>query len=143
MKPAPPLVDTNFLVYLFDANEPAKRKVARGIVEGCFSGRDSLAVSVQNLAEFAVVMTEKVEHPVPREIVSRFIRDIAAFSQWRVIKYDGRCIEDAIAIGGETGLHFWDALLVATMKAHGITMIYTEDAHFVNIPFIRAVNPFS
>ncbi|HPX73996.1 MAG TPA: PIN domain-containing protein [Methanoregulaceae archaeon] len=142
MTAAPPLVDTNILVYLFDRDEPDKRTIARGIVEGCFSGHDQLAVSIQNLAEFAVVMTEKVEHPMPREMVSRFIRDIASFSQWWVLGYDAACIEDAVAIGGERRIHFWDALLVATMKRHGITTLYSEDEHFIKVPDIRVVNPF-
>jgi predicted nucleic acid-binding protein len=140
---APPLVDTNILVYLFDRDEPRKREIARQIVEGCFTGRDRLAVSVQNLAEFAVVMTEKVEHPMPREIVSRFIRDIASFSQWQVLGYDAGCIEDAVALGEGAGLHFWDALLVATMKRHAITTIYSEDMHFTKVPDIKAINPFA
>ncbi|WP_346866156.1 hypothetical protein [Methanocalculus sp. MSAO_Arc2] len=39
-------------------------------------------------------------------------------------------------------LHFWDALLVATMLENHIHVIYTEAAHFKRIPGITVVNPF-
>ncbi len=143
MTAKPALVDTNVLVYLFDLDQPVKREAARKIIEGCFSGKEDLAVSVQNLAEFAVVMTEKVNNPLPRETVSRFIRDITMFSGWEILRYDGLCIGDALSLSEDHRLHFWDALLVATMKHHGITMIYSEDAHFLKVADIRAINPFS
>lgn len=142
MTETPALVDTSILVYLFDLDDPEKRMVAQELVRSCLSGNESLAVSVQNLAEFAVVMTEKVGHPVPREVVGRFIRDIMALSCWQVIGYDGNCIADAIGIAGDTGLHYWDALLAATMKRHGVTRIYTEDAHFRRVPALQVINPF-
>ncbi|WP_304840718.1 hypothetical protein [Methanocalculus sp.] len=40
-------------------------------------------------------------------------------------------------------LHFWDALLVATMVENHIHTIYTEDAHFRKIPGITVINPFT
>jgi predicted nucleic acid-binding protein len=143
MTAKPALVDTCVLVYLFDLDRPEKRRAAREIIEGCFHGRENLAVSAQNLAEFSVVMTEKVTNPLPRETVSRFIRDITMFSGWEVLRYDGMCIQDALSLGEDHTLHFWDALLVATMKRHGLTMIYSEDAHFLKVPDIRVINPFS
>ena len=143
MTAKPPLVDTCVLVYLFDLDQPEKRRAAREIIEGCFSGKEDLAVSIQNLAEFAVVMTEKVNSPLPRETVSRFIRDITMFSGWEVLRYDGMCIQDALSLGEDHRLHFRDALLVATMKRHGITSIYSEDAHFLKVADIRVINPFS
>jgi predicted nucleic acid-binding protein len=143
MTARPALVDTNVLVYLFDLDQPEKREAARRIVEGCFSGKEQLAVSVQNLAEFAVVVTEKVENPLPVETVSRFIRDITMFSGWEVLGYDGMCICDALLLGEDRHLHFWDALLVATMKRHAITRMYTEDSHFLKVPDITAINPFT
>jgi predicted nucleic acid-binding protein len=139
----PPLVDTNILEYLFDLDQPEKREAARTLIGECFSGRQQLSVSVQNLAEFAVVVTEKADNPLTRETASRFIRDITQFSGWNVVSYDGACISDALVIGEHHHLHFWDALLVATMKRHQITRIYTEDVHFSRIPEVMAINPFS
>lgn len=39
-------------------------------------------------------------------------------------------------------LHYWDALLAATMRESRVYKIYTEnEEHFNEIPEIQAVNP--
>ena len=139
----PALIDTNILCYALDAGEPEKRAVAAGLLSRCWRSEIVLAVSVQNLAEFSVVMTEKVQHPVPDADVTRFIRDIVSFDGWTVIGYDPGTIMDAVGIQGMFSLHFWDALLAATMKQHDIGTIFTEDLHFKKIPWITVVDPFS
>jgi predicted nucleic acid-binding protein len=136
------LIDTNVLGYLFDADAPEKRRIARSILERCWRSECSYAVSVQNLAEFAVLVTEMVEHPMPVEDVTRFIRDITAFEGWIVVQYDGSTILAALTVAQEHRLHFWDALIVATMRQHGISAIVTEDRHFSTIPGITAIDPF-
>jgi predicted nucleic acid-binding protein len=141
---APPaLVDTNILCYALDAGEPEKRSVAAELLSRCWHSEISLAVSVQNLAEYSVVMTEKVPNPVPAAVVTRFIRDIVSFDGWTVIGYDPGTIMAAVGIQGMFSLHFWDALLAATMKQHDIGMIYTEDSHFNKIPWITVIDPFT
>jgi predicted nucleic acid-binding protein len=141
---APPaLIDTNILCYAIDAGEPEKRAVAANLLSRCWQSEIALAVSVQNLAEFSVVVTEKVKHPVPEEIVIRFIRDIVSFDGWTVIGYDPGTIMDAVGIRRDSSLHFWDSLLVATMKQHNISTIYTEDSHFKKIPGMTVINPFA
>jgi len=139
----PALIDTNILCYALDAGEPEKRAVAAELLSQCWRSEIVLGVSVQNLAEFSVVMTEKVQHPVPYEVVTRFIRDIVSFDGWTVIGYDPGTIMDAVGIREMYSLHFWDALLAATMKQHAIGTIYTEDSHFNKIPWITVVNPFT
>jgi predicted nucleic acid-binding protein len=141
---APPvLVDTNILCYALDAGEPEKRAVAAELLSRCWRSEITLAVSVQNLAEFSVVMTEKVQLPVTDSVIKRFIRDIVSFDGWTVIDYDAGTIMDAFGIQGTFSLHFWDALLAATMKQHDIGTIYTEDSHFNKIPWITVIDPFT
>ena len=88
MTAQPALIDTNILCYALDAGEPEKREVAAGLLSRCWRSEIALAVSMQNLAEFSVVMTEKVKHPVPDAVLTRFIRDIVSFDGWTVIGYD-------------------------------------------------------
>lgn len=137
------LVDTNILCYALDAGVPEKRAVAADLLSRCWRSEINFAVSVQNLAEFSVVMTEKVQHPVTDVVITRFIRDIVSFDSWTVIGYDAGTIMDAVDIRGMFSLHFWDALIVATMKQHDIGTIYTEDSHFNKIPWITVINPFT
>ena len=143
MTAPPTLIDTNVLCYALDAGEPEKRTIAAELLSRCWRSELALAVSMQNLAEFSVVMTEKVKHPVPDAVVTRFIRDIISFDNWTVIGYDPETIMDAVDIRRKYSLHFWDALLVATMKRYNIVTIYTEDAHFKKVPWITVIDPFT
>lgn len=138
----PPLIDTNILVYLFDGDAPEKREASRELVEKCWRHEAEYSVSVQNLAEFSVVVTEKVEHPMPTDEVRRFVSSITYFDGWRVVGYDGATLDSALELRDRHKIHFWDALLAATMLAHGIDTIVTEDAHLSRIPGITAVNPY-
>jgi predicted nucleic acid-binding protein len=122
---------------------PEKRKVAAELLSQRWRSKNTFTVSVQNLAEFSVVVTENVKHPVPDEIVKRFIRDIVSFNGWTVIGYDPGIIMDAVEIRCKYSLHFWDALLAATMKQHNISTIYSEDLHFKKVPWITVINPFT
>jgi predicted nucleic acid-binding protein len=142
MTAPPALIDTKILCYALDAGEPEKRVVAAELLSRCWRSEIAFTVSVQNLAEFSVVMTEKVKHPVPDAMVTRFIRDIVSFNGWRVIGYDPETIMDAAGMRRTYSLHFWDALLAATMKQHNISTIYTEDSHFTKIPWITVIDPF-
>jgi predicted nucleic acid-binding protein len=136
------LIDTNILGYLFDADVPMKRAASRNLLERCWRGEVRYAVSVQNLAEFAVVVTEKVASPMPESVVKKFIGAILGFDGWSVISYEGTTIPGALEIKERYGLHFWDALLVATMQEHGISRIYTEDKGFTKVPDCIPLNPY-
>jgi len=138
----PALVDTNILCYAFDTGVPEKREAAQGLLARVFKNEETLAVSVQNLAEFAVVTREKMEHPLPDDSITRFIEDIIAFDGWTVVHYDAGTVTRAIGISQARTLHFWDALLVATMQEQGIDTIWSEDAHFSKIPWLTVKNPF-
>jgi predicted nucleic acid-binding protein len=136
------LIDTNILGYVFDADVPTKRAVSRDLLAQCWNGEVTYAVSVQNLAEFAVVVTEKVAFPMPPSVVRSFIETILNFDGWKVISYRGSTIQDALEIKEKYNLHFWDALIVATMQEHGIHQIYTEDRGFAKVPWCIPVNPY-
>lgn len=138
----PPLVDTNVLVYLFDGDAPAKREASRALVEACFRRDAEYSVSVQNLAEFSVVVTEKVRHPMPTDEVRRFVSSIARFDGWHVVGYGGATVDRALELRERHGVHFWDALLAATMLEHGIDTAYSEDGHLARVPGVTVVNPY-
>jgi len=138
----PALIDTNILGYVFDSDEPEKRRVAQELLARCWNGETEYAVSVQNLAEFAVIVTEKVEYPLPEETVKEFVSAICSFDGWKKIAYSGNTIVQAVKIRSEHGIHFWDALIIATMLEHGITTVYSEDRQLTTVPLVTAINPF-
>jgi predicted nucleic acid-binding protein len=142
MDGSPVLIDTNIFGYVFDSREQEKRRISRDLLAKCWKGEIQYAVSVQNLAEFAVTVTEKVANPVPPDIVQAFIHTIIAYDGWIKIGYSGKTIEEAIKIQSLHKIHFWDALIIATMKEHGLYQLYSEDRHLARVPSINVINPY-
>lgn len=142
MTAEPALIDTNILGYVFDDGEPEKQRIARDLVSRCWKGETQYAVSVQNLAEFVVIVTEKVSRPLPHTTVQEFIENIQAFNGWKKIHYSGDTIMEAVRIRSLHAVHFWDALIIATMLEYGITTVYSEDRHLAKVPLVTVINPF-
>lgn len=138
------LIDTNILVYAYDTTEREKHLKCRNLVEECWRGKERYAVSLQNLSEFYVVLTNKVERPVSVETARERIGRIINFTNWIKINPGINTVLHAIDIAKEYNIHYFDALLAATMKEHEITKIHTEnEADFKKIPWLEVVNPLS
>ncbi len=137
------LIDTNILVYAWDTADPKKQNIAKEILEKCWKKEITYAISSQNLAEFFVVMTKKIPNKMPLEQVEQIINDIILFSHWKVVHYDAETIQKAMEYYKKTKKHFWDAVIVATMKKSGIRNICTEnEKDFDVFENIKAINPF-
>ena len=143
MSDRPPLLDTNVLVSLFDADAPGKRAASRRIVEACFRGEAECSVLVQNLAEFSVVVTGKVEHPMPTDEVRQFVKAVAGFDGYHGAGYGAMSVDRALEVRERDRFRFRDALLDSTMLEHGIGTVFSEDAHLSCVPGIAVVDPFS
>ncbi|VVB90629.1 PIN domain protein [uncultured archaeon] len=142
MKDELALIDSNLLSYVFDESEPEKRKVCSELVADCWKNKRKLAVSVQNLSEFYVVVTKKISKPIPAKVAGDFIELIIDFQGWHVITCNAQTIKSAIAISTKYGIHYWDALLAATMRENNVFSIYTEnDKDFKKISWIKLINP--
>lgn len=60
-----------------------------------------------------------------------------------VLGYSGSTVIGALSISKEHGLHFFDALLAATMQENGIKEIVTEnEKDFSKVKWMKAVHPF-
>jgi predicted nucleic acid-binding protein len=138
----PALVDTNVLVYSFDADSGDKQHAAQELLSRCWRREMQFAISTQNLAEFSAIVREKVSHPASGDEVRAFLQGITEFREWTVIAYGAQTIIRAHEIRDEYRLHFWDALLAATMEENSIRTIYTEDQHFDRVPWLKRINPF-
>jgi len=141
MKSELALVDSNLLSYVFDISERDKRAICGELVADCWKGKRDLAVSVQNLSEFYVVVTKKISNPIPKNVAGKFIELITGFQGWHVIKSSASTIISAIDICTEYNIHYWDALLAATMRENNVFSILTEDGDFRKIPWLKTINP--
>lgn len=136
----PFLIDTNILIYSHDKTadkikyQKAKEFIARKTLS------KECHVSAQNLAEFYYVFTSKLQKTVSsfqaRTMLQLFV------DSFSVIQYSAPTVLEAANIQSLYKIHFWDALLAATMKENNIQLIYTENLKdFKKIPEIEAINP--
>nr|MBS0019978.1 PIN domain-containing protein [Gammaproteobacteria bacterium] len=132
-------LDTNILVYLFDADSPEKKTAVTGLFE-TEGASGSLILSTQVLQEFFVAVTHKLARPLPPEIAEQAVRD---FSTLPVRQVTPALILSAIHRSIESRLSFWDALIVETAIDAGAAAILTEDLqHGQVIGGVRVINPF-
>ena len=120
------LIDTNILVYAFDKSEEEKHSICANLLDRCWLESEKYAVSVQNLSEFYHITTQKIQKPLKKEFAEKIVKRIIAFDNWQVIKFDENTVLSAIEINKKCNTHYFDALLVATMRESGIFKIYTD-----------------
>ena len=130
-------VDSNVLVYLFDAGSPGKQERARSLLE---EAADSAVVSVQVLGEFYVAVTRKLERPLPTDQAQAAVD---ALCELQVRPLHEVLVRAAIQRSNASRLSYWDALIVETAIEAEATVLYTEDMqHGQRFDGLRAVNPF-
>ena len=132
-------VDTNVLVYAFDASEPEKKAAAldlldRGRKEG------NLVVSVQVLQELYVTVTRKLTPPLPEREALEAVEKLALLP---VVAADRDLVLDGIRGSQRLRISFWDALIVAAARRAGARRLLTEDlSHGQDYDGVTAFDPF-
>ncbi len=116
-------VDTNVLVYLFDAQDPARQQRARDVVAELVRER-ALVLSSQVLSELYVTVTRKLAEPLPPEQALRALADLAAFP---VVAVDAALVQRAASRSASESISHWDALIVEAAVEAGADTLYTED----------------
>ena len=136
------LLDTNILVYAYDALEKRRREIAKGLVDEVWDAGGGV-VTLQNLSEFFFAVTRKVQKPVPVVDAKTIVSDILRSSRWMVIDRNAGTLVKAMEIVESVRAPFWDALIAVCMLEHGIEVIVTEnEKDFKNVPGIAVMNPF-
>ncbi len=138
------LVDTNILIYAYDISEKNKHEIAKRTLEKCWKKQTFYAISTQNLSEFFVNVTKKIQHPIDAEQIRQNIKDIASFSNFKILTIKESTILKAIQMSIDFHVSYWDSLIAAAMQENHIYKIITENnKDFNKIPFVKAINPFS
>lgn len=135
-------VDTNILVYAFDESEKPKRKKAKNIVKEITIGKIKGIVSNQILGELFVVLTKKIEKPVPQNQAQIIINGIIDSQNWKKITYTPNTISKAIETSIKEKTHFWDTVITETMLENKIYTLLTENTKDFKNKKIEAINPF-
>jgi len=132
------LVDTNVLVYLYDARYPDKQARARDVIQVLIdTGRGVL--SAQVLSEFFSASTHKFGMS-PELARARLAHYTTIFP---VLDLTARVVLEAARGVIEHRLNFWDAQLWAVAYLNQIPVIFSEDFQDQSsLSGVRTVNPF-
>ena len=133
-------LDTNVLVYAFDASEPAKQRVALAVVEDlALSG--TAVLSTQVLQEFYVIVTRKLRPPLPEEEAERALRRLARLP---CVLLDQAVVLGAVRTSRKHKLSLWDSLILVAASRGGCSTVLTEDLQDgFQLDSVRVKNPFA
>lgn len=132
-------VDTNILVYAFDASSKSKQVIASQLLER-LSKNGNGCLSVQILQEFFVTITRKVSVPLAVDQAVDLVRD---FSTWKVFAPTSDDVMAAISIHKGAKISFWDAMVVHAASELGCDRLWSEDLQTDQVlRGIQVCNPF-
>jgi predicted nucleic acid-binding protein len=137
------LVDTNVLVYRFDARFPEKQRIATEILRRGIAA-DTVRVAHQAIVEFVAAVTRTTPRGVPILPLSDARREAEEMlAQFVVLYPDEAVVRTAIRGMAAYPLAWFDAHMWAYAEHFGLEEILSEDfQHDRLYGSVRAVNPF-
>ena len=133
-------IDTNILIYAYDASAGEKHaNAARIVSELWLSGRGVL--STQVLQEFFVSVTRKIPKPINDHLAASIVRDLL---RWELVVNDGDSILEAVSLVSRYRFSFWDSLIIQAALKSSCSILLSEDLTDGQvIESTRIRNPFS
>lgn len=131
-------LDTNILVYAVDRDAGVRHGLSRALVGG--AARSDCVLAAQALAEFFHATTRKgLLAPTAASALVRDWLDV-----FHVTSANTATLVDAMDAVGEHRLSFWDAMLWATARQSGCSVILSEDMQDGRrLGGVEFVNPFT
>lgn len=139
------LVDTNLLVYRFDARDPVKQRRAREVLRDGLQD-DSLVLAHQCILEFVAAVSQPREDLggaplLPLADARHEAEELLA--EYPVLYATREVVLTALRGMAAYGLSWFDAHLWAYAEVYGAEEILSEDfTHGRHYGSVRAVNPF-
>lgn len=116
-------VDTNVLVYAYDADAGPKHETAKRLLTELWTDAAG-AISTQVLQEFYVTVTKKLPKPLPKRAAREVVATYDAWAPHRPT------VEDVVAASQLEERHrlaFWDALVVIAAQRCASATLLSED----------------
>lgn len=134
------LIDSNILIYGFDAADRLKRDRATFVTD-FINGLGSGCVSTQVMGEVYYNLTRGSKLAMPHDEASEIVHEIS--NAYPVHVVHPATMLEAIRLKDLHTLHFWDAVILATAKENGVYQILSEDqTNLRMIEGVRYINPF-
>lgn len=118
------LIDTNVLVYSYDAQAPEKRGRATELLDR-LAGTGRGRLSAQILGEFFRVVTSRLRPPVPPE--EAFTQVTALAGAWSILPITPFVVIEAARGVRDHRLNYWDSQIWATARLHQVRVVLSED----------------
>jgi predicted nucleic acid-binding protein len=138
------LVDTNVLVYRFDARDPRKQAVATDVLRARLAD-DSARVAHQAIVEFVAATTRPLPGGPPLlapEDARREAEDL--LSQFTILWPSDAVVRLALRGAAAYGLSWFDAHMWAYAEHNGLDELLSEDFQADRLyGTVRIVNPFA
>ena len=134
-------LDTNVLIYAYDAANPGKQARAKEVL-AALAGMQAAAVSTQVLAEMFSTLTRTFGSLIsPEDAVVQLFHHVQT---WQVIDVSPLVVMEAAQAVAHHKLSFWDAQIWAAAKLNNIPIILSEDFNTgFALQGVRFVNPFA
>jgi predicted nucleic acid-binding protein len=134
-------LDTNILVYTFDRTDSSKRLKANGLLADALETHRGI-ISYQVVQEFLNVATRKFSDPMTVPEAQLYLARI--LMPLCEVFPDSALYSQALSIAGESGMAFYDALIISSAIAGGCEIVWTEDLqHGRQIGTVTIRNPFA
>ena len=134
-------LDTNILVYTFDRTDSSKRRKANGLLADALETHRGI-ISYQVVQEFLNVATRKFSDPMTVPEAQLYLARI--LMPLCEVFPDSALYSQALSIAGESGMAFYDALIISSAIAGGCEIVWTEDLqHGRQIGTVTIRNPFT
>jgi predicted nucleic acid-binding protein len=133
-------VDTNILLYAYDAAAGERHEAAMALVDRLWRDRRG-ALSVQVLQEFYVNATRKIATTIDPEVA---VDRLKSLTRWRVHSPLPDDVIAAATLSSRHQLSFWDAMIVCSAAELRCDTLWTEDLNDGQvIEGVRLASPFT
>lgn len=134
------LIDTNVLVYAYDAGEKAKQERALAVLRRLVAGGRG-CLSAQVLGEFFRAVTTKLRPAVSAADAASQVA--ALIRAWMVLPVTPMIVLEAGRGVRDHRLGYWDAQIWATARLNQVPWVLTEDfTDGAVVEGVRFVSPF-
>lgn len=135
--PGRAFIDTNVLVYAVDDADPAKKRLARTLLDET----PELVLSAQVLGEFYVTVTRKLAVALTPDTAADLVNRLARLP---CVAIDHQLVQRATVASQRWQLSYWDALVLEAARQSGCVRVLTEDlTDGADYGGLRIENPFA
>jgi predicted nucleic acid-binding protein len=133
-------LDSNILVYAFDARDVSKRRKAMNVVNR-LAELENTAVSPQVLGETYFSLTHRSRLAMDPDEAEPALEEI--ISLFEVLEVGLDAVRRAMSLTRRFQLRYWDALIVATAQLHEVPTVLSENFQIGQVlGQVTIVNPF-